>query len=83
MSCAVGGPRSLRRDVAEERSRTSSEDLLRLHRSKITTTPLLVLLVGTSFLMPVENRYFRLLDAEQSLVVETISDKPWTTLSGG
>jgi len=39
------------------RGRTVSDDLPRLHRSKATTTILLVFVVGTSFLLPVENRY--------------------------
>lgn len=39
---------------------TAADDLRRLERSKVTTTVLLVLVVGTSFLLPVENRYFLL-----------------------
>lgn len=41
-------------------SGSRSKEYLRLRRSKLTTTALLVFVVGTSFLLPVENRYFLL-----------------------
>ncbi len=42
------------------RNRTASDDLRHLQQTKATTTILLVFVVGASFLLPVENRYFLL-----------------------
>jgi uncharacterized membrane protein len=43
------------------RGATSGDELPQLHRTKVATTVLLVLVVCSSFLFPVQNRYFLLL----------------------
>jgi len=42
------------------RREAGPRDLRQIHRSKTATSALLVLVIGTSFLLPVENRYFLL-----------------------